>query len=118
MNNIPSDYYGIIGLLAFIIFILVDKIIVPQYKKKKNGPTKQQWIHVSGNPNSVSLEAFYQAFTDHTSNQEKWGAEMKKEMMRVWKMLQGTDKRIDEIDKRVLIMEERGKHALRNKTQR
>lgn len=109
MNNVPSDYWGIIGLLVFIIFILVDKVVVPQYRKKKNGPAKQQWIHVSGNPRSVSLEAFYQAFTDHDTNQEKWGAEMKKETVRIWKALQCTDKKIVDIEKKVLIMEERGK---------
>jgi len=116
MNNIPSDYYGIIGLLVFIIFILVDKIIIPQYKKKK--PAKQMVVHLGNNPHPVSLDAFYQAFVDHNDHQEKRSAEIKKEMAGVWKTLKATDNRIDEIDKKILIMEERGsvRNALRNKT--
>lgn len=107
MNNIPGDYYGIIGLLAFIIFILVDKIIVPQYRKKK--PAKQMVVRLGNNPHPVSLDAFYQAFVDHNDHQEKWAEEMKKEILRVWKSLGSLDKRIDESDKKILIIEEKGR---------
>lgn len=107
MNNIPSDYWGIIGLLVFIIFILIDKIIVPQYRKKK--PAKQMAIYLGDNPHPVSLDAFYQAFVDHDEHQEKWAEEIKKEILRIWRAVRSLDKRIDDIDKRVLIVEEKGK---------
>lgn len=108
MSNVPNDPWGIIGLLVFIIFILVDKLIVPQFKKRKNG-NRAQRIYVSSNPHSVSLEAFYQAFKDHDENQEKCLSEIKTEMTRIWKAIGGEQKRIDDLDKRILIIERTGK---------
>jgi hypothetical protein len=64
MNNLNT-----VGLLALGLLILIKDVVVPLLKRMN---------HKTANP--ISLEVFYQEFTDYKENQQKWDDKIEKRL--------------------------------------
>jgi len=64
MNN-----FNTVGLLALGLLILIKDVVVPLIRKTN---------HKTANP--ISLEVFYQEFTDYKENQQKWDDKIEKRL--------------------------------------